>query len=103
MFLFFFKFAHENMKKTASKVAKPAQIQPKSQFLFYKNLRPRDFSIITLPVTADCIIQIFINFHGPFQILITIVNKITKIIHVFENLIIISFVIWSILLHDIGY
>ena len=29
-------FAHENMKKLASKVAKPAQIQPKSQFLFYK-------------------------------------------------------------------
>ena len=26
------------MKKTASKVAEPAQIQPKSQFLFHKNL-----------------------------------------------------------------
>ena len=47
MFLIFF-FAHENMKKPASKVAKPAQIQPKSQFLFHKNLPPRDFSIMTL-------------------------------------------------------
>ena len=41
-------FAHENMKKTASKVAKPAQIQLKSQFLFHINLPPRDFSIMTL-------------------------------------------------------
>ena len=41
-------FAHENMKKPASKVAEPAQIQPKSQFLFHKNLPPRDFSIMTL-------------------------------------------------------
>ena len=41
-------FAHENMKKPASKVAKPAQIQPKSQFLFHKNLPPHDFSIMTL-------------------------------------------------------
>jgi hypothetical protein len=32
------------MKKTASKVAELAQIQPKSQFLFQKNLLPRDFS-----------------------------------------------------------
>ena len=47
MFLEFF-FAHENMKKTASKVAEPAQIQPKSQFLFYKNLPLRDFSLMTL-------------------------------------------------------
>ena len=47
MFLNFF-FAHENMKKAASKVAKPAQIQPKFQFLFHKNLPPRDFSIMTL-------------------------------------------------------
>ena len=31
-------FAHENMKKPASKVAEPAQIQPKSQLLFIKNL-----------------------------------------------------------------
>jgi hypothetical protein len=36
------------MKKLASKVAKPAQIQPKSQFLFHINLPPRDFSIMTL-------------------------------------------------------
>ena len=49
MFLKFF-FAHENMKKPASKVAEPAQIQPKSQFLFHKNLPPRDFSIMTLLV-----------------------------------------------------
>ena len=40
-------FAHENMKKPASKVAEPAQIQPKSQFLFHKNLPPRDFSLMT--------------------------------------------------------
>ena len=39
MFLIFF-FAHENMKKPASKVDKPAQIQPKSQFMFHKNLPP---------------------------------------------------------------
>ena len=49
----FFKnvFAHENMKnmkKPASKVVELAQIQPKSQFLFHKNLPPRDFSIKTL-------------------------------------------------------
>jgi hypothetical protein len=49
MFLNFF-FAHENMKKPASKVAEPAQIQPKSQFLFHKNLPPRDFSLMTLSV-----------------------------------------------------
>ena len=48
MFLKLFFFAHENMKKPASKVAKPAQIQPNSQFLFHKNLPPRDFSIRTL-------------------------------------------------------
>ena len=44
----FFNFAHENMKKPASKVDEPAQMQPKSQFLFHKNLPPRDFSIMTL-------------------------------------------------------
>ena len=38
-------------KKTASKDAEPAQIQPKSQFLFHKNLPPRDFSIMTLATT----------------------------------------------------
>ena len=49
------------MKKLASKVAHnrpkcvfslmpPAQIQLKSQFLFHKNLPPRDFSIMTLVV-----------------------------------------------------
>ena len=41
-------FAHVNMKKTASKVVKLAQNQPKSQFLFHKNLPARDFSIMTL-------------------------------------------------------
>ena len=46
----FFKknFDHDNMKKPTSKVAKPAQIQTKSQFLFQKNLPPRDFAIMTL-------------------------------------------------------
>ena len=43
-----FFFANENMKKPASKVAEPAQMQPKSQFLFHKNLPPRDFSLMTL-------------------------------------------------------
>ena len=46
-FLKFF-FAHENMKKPTSKVAEPAQIQPKSQYLFHKTLPPQDFSITTL-------------------------------------------------------
>ena len=41
------------MKKTASKVAKRAQIQPKSQFLFHKNLPPRDFSIMTLVMNNE--------------------------------------------------
>ena len=45
-------FDHENMKKTASKVTEPAQIQPKSQFLFHKNIPPRDFSIMTLPIAS---------------------------------------------------
>ena len=49
MFLEIF-FAHVNMKKPASKVAEPAQIQPKSQFLFHKNLPPRDFSLMTLVI-----------------------------------------------------
>ena len=59
IFLFLF-FDQENLKKPASKVAynrskclffqkcQPAQIQPKCQFLFHKNLPPRDFSILTL-------------------------------------------------------
>ena len=38
----------KKMKKTASKVAEPAQNLPKSQFLFHKDLSPRDFSIMTL-------------------------------------------------------
>ena len=36
------------MKTPASKIAELAQIQPKSQFLFHKNLPPRDFSIMSL-------------------------------------------------------
>jgi hypothetical protein len=44
-------FAYENMKKPASKVAEQAQIQPKSQFLFHKNLPLRDFSIMTLALS----------------------------------------------------
>ena len=56
MFLKLF-FAHENMKKPASKVAKPAQIQPKSQFLFHKNLPPRDFSIMTLIYTLKFMLK----------------------------------------------
>ena len=39
------------MKKPASKVAEPAQIQPKSQFLFHKNLPPLDFSLMTLIIS----------------------------------------------------
>ena len=48
--MFFKNFfnAREDMKKPASEVAEPAKIQPKSQFLFHKNLPPRDFSIMTL-------------------------------------------------------
>ena len=35
-------FAHEDMKKPASKLAEPAKIQ------FHKNLPPQDFSLMTL-------------------------------------------------------
>ena len=53
-------FSPENMKKPPSKVAhnrpKPlffqdcqsAEIQPKSQFLFHKDVSPRDFCTMTL-------------------------------------------------------
>ena len=44
------KFCPWKHEKPASKVAEPAQIQPKSQFLFHKNLPPHDFSIMTLSV-----------------------------------------------------
>ena len=50
--LIFFS-CHENMKKPASKVAKPAQIQPKSQFLLHKCLPPRDYPIMTLAWPND--------------------------------------------------
>ena len=43
-------FAYDNMKKTD---LKSCQIQPKSQFLFHKNLPPRDFSIMTLVLQAN--------------------------------------------------
>ena len=57
--ILFFVFFFENMKKSPSKVAhnrprlfflycQPAQIQPKSQFLFHKNCSPRDLCIKTL-------------------------------------------------------
>ena len=61
LFLIIF-FAHENMKKPASKVAKPAQIQPKSQFLFHKNLPPHDFSIMTLLSVSWSTFNITRNF-----------------------------------------
>ena len=54
--MFYFFFAHENLKMPVLKVAhnRPqfffqyyqlAQIQPKSQFRFYKHLPPRDISM----------------------------------------------------------
>ena len=56
------------MKKEASKVAhnRPIffsvlptfRIQPKSQFLFHKNLPPRDLSILTLVTVEDRMLQI---------------------------------------------
>ena len=57
-------FAHENMWKPASKVAEPAQIQPKSQFLFHKNLPPRDFSLMTLNIIIGTM-QIQVQFQLP--------------------------------------
>ena len=47
-------FAHENMKKPASKFAKSAQIQLESQFRFHKNLPLRDLSIMTLNADHAC-------------------------------------------------
>ena len=64
--MFLFIFAHENMKKPASKVAhnwpksiffsnaNRPQIQPKSQFLFHENIPPWDISIMTLVLRAYC-------------------------------------------------
>ena len=49
-------FANVNMKKRASKVAEQAQIQPKSQFLFHRNLPPRDFSLMTLVISKVALI-----------------------------------------------
>ena len=57
-------FAQENMKNPASKVAEPAQIQPKSQFLFHKNLPPSEFSIMTLPTL---LLAGFFFFHIEFR------------------------------------
>ena len=48
-------------KKPASKVAKPAQIQPKSQFLFHKNLPPRNFSIMTLVPSIPVAVLVLIK------------------------------------------
>ena len=41
------KVAH-NWSRPFFQYCQSAQTQPKSQFLFYKNLQPRDFSIVTL-------------------------------------------------------
>ena len=72
----FFKknFPHKNMKKPASKVAEPAQIQPKSQFLLHKNLPPWDFSTMTLHVTGFKVhCQVFaISFFGSWLMKIKI-------------------------------
>ena len=54
------------MKKPASKVAEPAQIQPKSQFLFHKNLLPRDFSLMTL-LLKDEKYSILVEFFFPWD------------------------------------
>ena len=44
-------------KNRPQKVVKPAQIQPKSQFLFNKNLPPRDFSIMTLDTLVSSVMS----------------------------------------------
>ena len=60
------------MKKPASKVAKPAQIQPKSQFLFHKNLPTGDFSIMTLDISKTLANLIKSSF---FLVLYAVWNK----------------------------
>ena len=58
--IFFFFLSRKSWKNHSKKLLiigpnfffqylQPAQIQPKSQFLFHKNPPPRDFSIMTLP------------------------------------------------------
>ena len=59
------------MKKPASKVAEPAQIQPKSQFLFHKNLPPQDFSLMTLQVGMKNVVKCYKDFFGYFNALKT--------------------------------
>ena len=63
MFLIF--FAHENMKKLASKVAhnqpnffsnaNRSKSSPNVRFQIHKNLPPQDFSIMTLLIAIDAI------------------------------------------------
>ena len=72
-------FAHEKMKKPASIVAEPAQIQPKSQFLFHKNLPPRDFSVMTLAL------GLLRNPFDPEQSLVDILLKGAKIFFVVQS------------------
>ena len=45
------KVAHNRPKGFFFQYCQPAQIQPKSQLLFHKNLPPRDFFIMTLGET----------------------------------------------------
>ena len=72
------------MKKTASKVAKPAQIQPKSQFQFHKNLPTRDFSIMTLTEGLQSINQM--SYFGFFHMYdLEVSNFISKILELKEG------------------
>ena len=66
------------MKKPASKVAEPAQIQPKSQFLFHKNLPPRDFSLMTLISRIPHKISKIIFVQGSYEFLATLEGKIRE-------------------------
>ena len=72
------KIKKKDMKKPASKVAEPAKIQPKSQFLFYKNLPPRDFSLMTLDLRlCNFLIQKFMSG----LILMTLIHNYASMIH----------------------
>ena len=50
------------------KPAEPAQIQPKSQFLFHKNLPPRDFSIMTLFKSKDYVFKNIMYFKSKMKL-----------------------------------
>ena len=75
-------FAPKKMKKRPpSKVApnrprpffqycQSAQIKPKSQFLFHKNLPPQDFSIMTLPDSIAWLFRNRLFSRKPHQFLI---------------------------------